>query len=105
MTKYQISVPWYVSSKRYGFLWNAPGTGVVSVQNGSTLWNSTMQRQLDCDVLISGHTHVFGAYESDGKLYINPGSATGAFSPMFALEKSPTPSVRERAHHRASAIA
>ena len=53
-----------------------------------------MQRQLDCDVLVTGHTHVFGAYEREGKLYINPGSATGAFSPSFALEKDPTPSVK-----------
>lgn len=51
-----------------------------------------LQRQLDCDILVSGHTHAFSAYEKDGKLYINPGSATGAFSPMFALDKEPTPS-------------
>ena len=51
-----------------------------------------LQRQLDCDVLITGHTHIFGAYETEGKLYINPGSATGSFSPTFALEKEPTPS-------------
>ena len=53
-----------------------------------------LQRQLQCDVLISGHTHVFSTFESDGKLYINPGSATGAFSPTFALGELPTPSVR-----------
>ena len=53
-----------------------------------------LQRQLDCDVLITGHTHVFSAYEREGKLYINPGSATGAFSPSFALDKDPVPSVR-----------
>lgn len=51
-----------------------------------------MQRQLDCDVLVTGHTHVFGAYEAEGKLFINPGSATGAFSASFALDKEPTPS-------------
>ena len=32
------------------------------------------------------------AYEAEGKLFINPGSATGAFSPAFALDKEPTPS-------------
>jgi vacuolar protein sorting-associated protein 29 len=32
------------------------------------------------------------AYEAEGKLFINPGSATGAFSPTFALDKEPTPS-------------
>ena len=31
ITKYQIAVPFYVSSRRYGFLWNAPGEGQVSV--------------------------------------------------------------------------
>ena len=61
-----------------------------------------LQRQLDCDVLVSGHTHVFGAYEREGKLYINPGSATGAFSPSFALEKDPTPSVSIHTLHKAS---
>ena len=61
-----------------------------------------LQRQLDCDVLVSGHTHVFGAYEREGKLYINPGSATGAFSPSFALEKDPTPSVSAHTLHEAS---
>jgi len=53
---------------------------------------SAMQRQLDCDILVSGHTHTFTAYETEGKLFINPGSATGAFSPSFKLNEDPTPS-------------
>ena len=44
-----------------------------------------LQRQLDVDILISGHTHKFQAYEHEGKFYINPGSATGAYS---ALDRS-----------------
>lgn len=46
------------------------------------------------DVLISGHTHVrhhlseawltffqeFAAYEKDGRIFLNPGTATGAYS-------------------------
>uniref|UniRef100_A0A8C4QFQ7 Vacuolar protein sorting-associated protein 29 n=1 Tax=Eptatretus burgeri TaxID=7764 RepID=A0A8C4QFQ7_EPTBU len=39
-----------------------------------------LQRQLDVDILISGHTHRFEAFEHDNRFYINPGSATGAFS-------------------------
>lgn len=39
-----------------------------------------VQRQLDVDILITGHTHKFEAYEVAGKLYVNPGSATGAYS-------------------------
>lgn len=47
MTKYQIAVPFYTSSRRYGFLWNAPGTGTVSVQPNATVWSSDVQRQID----------------------------------------------------------
>jgi len=43
---------------------------------------ANLQRQLDVDVLISGHTHRFEAFELDGKYFINPGSATGAYSPL-----------------------
>ncbi|GFV26634.1 vacuolar protein sorting-associated protein 29 [Trichonephila clavipes] len=41
-----------------------------------------VQRQLDVDILISGHTHKFEAYEHENKFYINPGSATGAYNPL-----------------------
>ncbi|CAK1541448.1 unnamed protein product [Leptosia nina] len=48
-----------------------------------------IQRQLDVDILISGHTHRFEAYEHENKFYINPGSATGAYNPLF---RNATPS-------------
>ena len=35
-------------------------------------------RQMDVDVLLWGGTHVFEAYELEGKFFVNPGSATGA---------------------------
>lgn len=41
-----------------------------------------LQRQLDVDILISGHTHKFDAFEHEQKFYINPGSATGAYHPL-----------------------
>jgi vacuolar protein sorting-associated protein 29 len=41
-----------------------------------------VQRQLDVDILITGHTHKFEAYEHESKFYINPGSATGAYNPL-----------------------
>lgn len=48
-----------------------------------------IQRRLNVDILISGHTHKFEAYEHENKFYINPGSATGAFHP---LERNVIPS-------------
>lgn len=48
-----------------------------------------IQRQLDVDILISGHTHKFEAYEHENKFYINPGSATGA---QTALDTNVIPS-------------
>uniref|UniRef100_A0A670JUT5 Vacuolar protein sorting-associated protein 29 n=1 Tax=Podarcis muralis TaxID=64176 RepID=A0A670JUT5_PODMU len=41
-----------------------------------------LRRQLDVDILISGHTHKFEALEHENKLYINPGSATGAYNAL-----------------------
>lgn len=43
---------------------------------------AAVQRRLDCDILISGHTHKFDAIELSNKLFLNPGSATGAYSPL-----------------------
>lgn len=42
-----------------------------------------LQRQLDVDVVISGHTHKFQANIFHGKYFINPGSATGAYTPLM----------------------
>ncbi|KAL3828537.1 hypothetical protein ACJIZ3_017339 [Penstemon smallii] len=41
-----------------------------------------LQRQLDVDILVTGHTHQFTAYKHEAGVVINPGSATGAFSSM-----------------------
>ncbi|CAG0897579.1 unnamed protein product [Darwinula stevensoni] len=48
-----------------------------------------LQWQLDVDIIISGHTHKFEAYEHENKFFINPGSATGAYN---ALERKVIPS-------------
>ena len=44
-----------------------------------------IQRQLACDILITGHTHKNEVYEYERKYIINPGSATGAFSSHTAV--------------------
>ena len=47
---------------------------------GDTDALGTLQRQLDCDILVTGHTHKNEVCEYDGKWFINPGSITGAYS-------------------------
>ncbi|CAK8693853.1 unnamed protein product [Clavelina lepadiformis] len=49
---------------------------------GDTESLAMLQRQLNVDILLFGHTHKFEAYEHDNHFYINPGSITGAFSPI-----------------------
>ncbi|EXJ86210.1 hypothetical protein A1O1_06580 [Capronia coronata CBS 617.96] len=50
-------------------------------------------RQMDVDVLLWGGTHKFEAYELEGKFFVNPGSATGAFSTSWlAIDEEPNPS-------------
>lgn len=48
---------------------------------------------MDVDVLLWGGTHKFEAYELEGKFFVNPGSATGAFSTGWVAEgEEPVPS-------------
>jgi len=39
-----------------------------------------LARQMDVDILVTGHTHEFRADCIEGRLLVNPGSATGAFN-------------------------
>ena len=39
-------------------------------------------RKANVDILVSGATHVFEAYEYYGTLFINPGSITGAYTTL-----------------------
>lgn len=48
-----------------------------------------LQRKLDCDILVTGHTHEFKAYRHEDRLVISTGSATGAYSSMA---EKPVPS-------------
>mmetsp|Transcript_10189 Transcript_10189/g.30676 ORF Transcript_10189/g.30676 Transcript_10189/m.30676 type:complete len:198 (-) Transcript_10189:592-1185(-) len=41
---------------------------------------SITQRRLGVDILVSGHTHVLQTEKRGNNLFINPGSATGAYS-------------------------
>ncbi|KAK2760865.1 Vacuolar protein sorting-associated protein 29 [Arachnomyces sp. PD_36] len=50
-------------------------------------------RQMDVDILLWGGSHKFEAYELEGRFFVNPGSATGAFSTGWWPEgEDPVPS-------------
>ena len=42
-----------------------------------------IQRELDCDVLLSGFTYKYGINIHGNKLFLNPGSITGGLSPLM----------------------
>ncbi|CAI5757769.1 unnamed protein product [Candida verbasci] len=54
--------------------------GFQIVPKDDPLALSSFARELDVDILIWGGTHKVEAYTLDGKFFINPGSATGAFN-------------------------
>ncbi|CCH43963.1 hypothetical protein BN7_3518 [Wickerhamomyces ciferrii] len=62
-------------SLRIGFT-----NGFTIVPKGDPLSLLTSARQMNVDVLIWGGSHKVEAYTLEGKFFINPGSATGAFS-------------------------
>jgi len=56
---------------------------------GDQMALAQMQRQLDVDILVTGHTHKNEVNEYEGKWFINPGSVTGSYS---SLDSDVTPS-------------
>jgi vacuolar protein sorting-associated protein 29 len=50
---------------------------------------ANLQRQMNVDILVTGHTHKSEVYEYENRFIVNPGSITGAFS---ALSAKTTPS-------------
>lgn len=66
------------------------GDFAISIINGYQIvpWDditslSAVQKQTGCDILISGYTHQPKVMINEGKYYINPGSLTGAYSPLI----------------------
>ncbi|KAJ1718378.1 Vacuolar protein sorting-associated protein 29 [Coemansia biformis] len=50
--------------------------------NGDVDTLAATARQMDVDVLVTGKTHRFEAYEEQGRFFTNPRKITGAFSPL-----------------------
>eukprot|EP01126_Amoeba_proteus_P062205 TRINITY_DN8422_c0_g1_i9.p1 TRINITY_DN8422_c0_g1~~TRINITY_DN8422_c0_g1_i9.p1 ORF type:complete len:216 (-),score=47.06 TRINITY_DN8422_c0_g1_i9:192-773(-) len=50
---------------------------------------SQIQHKLNVDILVSGATHEMTAYVHKGKLFLNPGTASGAYSD-YAIFPTPT---------------
>lgn len=49
-----------------------------------------LQSRLNVDILVTGHTHAFSAYQHGDRLILNPGSVTGVLS--SPSNRNPTPS-------------
>lgn len=60
--------------------------GYLVVPNSDPLELLALARKLDVDVLLWGGTHRVEAYTLDGKFFVNPGTATGAFHMGDVLE-------------------
>ncbi|RIB08417.1 Metallo-dependent phosphatase-like protein [Gigaspora rosea] len=64
------------------------GHQVIPVGDAESL--SIVARQMDADILLTGHTHRFEAIEYEGKFFVNPGSATGAYSGFCTEDIKPS---------------
>lgn len=65
---------------KYGKLKVGLISGFEVVPKSDPLSLLAQARMMDVDILIYGSTHKVEAYTLDGKFFINPGSATGAFN-------------------------
>ena len=48
----EVSIPFMISNKGYGFLWNHPGVGQVALGHNDTRWTAEMTHQIDYYVVI-----------------------------------------------------
>ncbi|KAN0061844.1 Vacuolar protein sorting-associated protein 29 [Thecaphora frezii] len=62
------------------------------VPAGDTQSLAAIARAMDADILLTGHTHRFEAFELDGRFFVNPGSATGAWHPVWPISNAPSTS-------------
>ena len=72
---HQVFQPWNLSHLIISFC-----SKVVPWGDEEALLN--FARDLDCDILVSGHTHQSKVSTFGGKHFVNPGSATGAYSAL-----------------------
>lgn len=47
----------------------------------------SIARAMDVDLLVTGHTHRFDAFEREDRFFVNPGSATGAWSSVWPVRE------------------
>jgi len=64
--------------------------GHQCIPNGDIDQLGALARQMDVDIVISGHSHIFQAQEHEGRFFVNPGSATGAWSGAWSGEATPS---------------
>jgi len=64
--------------------------GHLNVPVGELDSLGAVARQMDVDVLVSGHTHKFEAIEHQGRFFVNPGSATGAWTGKSSVDPVPS---------------
>jgi alpha-D-xyloside xylohydrolase len=58
----EVSIPFYLSSRGYGFLWNSPAVGRVELGRTSTRWVADSARQIDYWVTVGSPAEVLAAY-------------------------------------------
>ena len=63
--------------------------------SGDTEQLSALARAMDADILITGHTHRFEAFEFEGRFFVNPGSATGAWHSVWPFAKEEPAQAKE----------
>ncbi|GAK64402.1 retrograde transporter [Moesziomyces antarcticus] len=73
------------------------------VPAGDTQSLAAVARAMDVDILLTGHTHRFEAFELEGRFFVNPGSATGAWHPTWPLrDPASVAALAEKAATKAS---
>ncbi len=74
----EVSIPFVLSSRGYGFLWNNPAIGRAELATNRTRWTADAGRQIDYWVTTGTPAEILGHYaDATGHAPLLPGWATG----------------------------
>ena len=84
----EISIPFMISNRKYGFLWNNPAVGRVELSRNNTRWEAQGSRQIDYYVTTGGsYADILERYtEVTGKSPMLPDWAVGFWQSRLRYE-------------------
>ena len=87
----EVNIPWVISSRGYGYLWNSPAIGRAEFGNTLTRWVAEAAHQIDYWVATGNPAELLDRYaEATGRAPAFPAWASGFWQSTAPVSSMPT---------------